>query len=452
MRAAILGLGEAGRVFATAFEAARWEVAAYDPADIPTPANITRHSSITEAVKDADLVLSLTTARFSQSAAKDAAPSLGSNTVFVDLNAASPAQKREVGEALGDSALMVDGAVLGSVIKFGPEVTILLAGARAELAASMLGQIGAKTSAIGPEIGSASQRKLIRSVFVKSLAALIAESMDAARASEGEDWLKGQISEWLADGDSTVDRLDHTTRLHAERRSHELADSLDALNSLGVTSSVTEGAFATHLRYARSNTHDLSYALKDVPTPALGDAYHRRGLMHSSIKPIWASPRIAGRAFTVETRPGDNKAIHDAISAIRPGDVVVIDGGGHTERALIGELIAERLRDAGAAGVILDAAVRDAAGIAELSIPTFARAITPAGPYRHGPGRCQIPISAGGVVCHPGDYIVADEDGVMVIPALDGEAVLRGGLAKLEAEALQAEAHRASVSRTTTLA
>lgn len=442
MRVSILGLGEAGRVFSSAFAAEEWEVAAFDPADTPTPENVIRFDSVEGAVTNADLILSLTTARFSTGAAAEAGPHLNNNAVFVDLNAASPSQKREVADALGDPSKFVDGAVLGSVMKFGPNVTILLAGVQAQRSSALLSQIGAETTILSDDIGSASQRKLVRSVFVKSLAALIAESMDAARAFGGELWLKGQIAQWLTDGDDTIDRLDHTTRLHAGRRSHELEDSLDVLAELGITSTVAEGALATHLRYARSDADDLTEALTEVSTPALGDANQRRGLLHSAIKPIWGSPRIAGRAFTIETRAGDNKAIHDAIEHIRPGDVVVIDGRGDTERALIGELIAERLRDSGAVGVVLDAAVRDTNGIAEINFPTFARAITPAGPYRHGPGRHQVSVSIGGVACHPGDYIVADEDGVMVIPALEAEPILRGGRAKLEAEAKQSGAHR----------
>ena len=439
MRVSILGLGEAGRVFSSAFATAGWGVSAFDPADTPTPKNVARFDSVGPAVADADLILSLTTARFAVGAAADAGSHLKDDAVFIDLNAASPGCKREVATALGNETQLVDGAVLGSVMKFGPNVTVLLAGPRAQSGASLLSQIGAKTVVISEEIGSASQRKLVRSVFVKSLAALIAESMDAARAFDGEQWMKEQIAEWLNDGDSTINRLDHTTRLHAGRRSHELEDSL------GVSSTVTEGALATHLRYARSKADDLAAALAEVPTPALGDANERRGLMHSAIKPVWASPRIAGRAFTIETRAGDNKAIHDAIADIRPGAVVVIDGRAETERALIGDLIAERLRDAGAVGVVLDAAVRDVSGIAELDFPTFARAVTPAGPYRHGPGRHQVPISIGEVVCHPGDYIVADEDGVMVLPGLQAESILKGGLAKLEAEAKQSAAHRRAV-------
>lgn len=449
MRVSILGLGEAGRVFSSAFAAAGWDVSAFDPADTPTPAGVIRFDSVGRAVTDTDLVLSLTTAHFAADAATDAGPQLKNDAIFIDLNAASPSRKREVAAALGNETLMVDGAVLGSVMKFGPKVTVLLAGPRAQRAASLLSQIGAEAVEIGKDIGSASQRKLVRSVFVKSLAALIAESMDAARAFDGEQWIKEQIAEWLTDGDATIDRLDHTTRLHADRRSHELEDSLGVLAELGITSTVTEGALATHLRYARSNPDELATALAEIPTPALGDANERHGLMHSAVKPVWASPRIAGRAFTIATRAGDNKAIHDAITDIRPGDVVVIDGRGETERALLGELIAERLRDAGAVGVVLDAAVRDASGIAELDFPTFARAVTPAGPYRHGPGHHQVPISVGGVVCHPGDYIVADEDGVMVLPALQSELILQGGLAKLHAEAEQSAAHRRSVRKAT---
>lgn len=442
MRVAILGLGEAGRTFASAFLEADWSVHGYDPGPVDTPVGVIRESSIPDAVAHADLTLSFTTARFAVDAAREAAPALGADSLYVDLNAATPSIKAAASEAIGSAEGFVDGAVLGSVLQFGAGVHILLSGGDAERASTFIRQVGAQTDVVGSAIGAASQRKLIRSVFVKSLAALLAETMDAARTSGDETWLKHQVAEWLTNGTETIERLDHTTRLHAERRSHELVDSLSVLNTLGVQSSVVAGALDTHLRFAREQAKagGLSAALAEIPTPALGDAQSRRGLLHSAISPVWDAPRVAGRAFTIETRPGDNQAIHQAIAEIKPGDLVMIDGGGHTERALIGDLIAERLRDAGAVGVVLDAAVRDPRGIAEVGLPTFARAVTPAGPYRNGPGRHRIPISIGGVVCQPGDYVVADEDGVIVIPALRTEEVLRGGQEKIASETRQREA------------
>lgn len=446
MRVAILGLGEAGRAFAQAFTTAGHRVHGYDPADVDTPADVVRETSILDAVSGTALVLSFTTARHAVSAAAEAGPGLSGSALYVDLNAASSTAKREAAAALDSPEAFVDGAVLGSVLQYGVKVHLLLAGPRADEAAQLFSEIGTRTEPVSQEIGAASQRKLLRSVFVKSLAALLAETMDAARASGDESWITEQVAAWLSDGTTTIERLDRTTRLHAERRSHELVDSLATLAALGVESSVAAGALATHRRFARQSQSGapatLSDALAQVPTAALGDAQSRRGVLHSAITPVWTAPSVAGRAFTIETRAGDNQAIHDAIDDVRPGDVVMIDGRGHTERALIGDLIAERLRDAGAVGVVLDAAVRDPSGIAEIGLPAYARAITPAGPYRHGPGRHQVAISLGGVVCHPGDWVVADEDGVIVIPALDGEKVLHGGQQKIAAEARQRQAHR----------
>lgn len=465
MRAAILGLGEAGQVFSKALAAHGWDVYGFDPADVATPESITRAQSIASAVRGADLVLSLTTAKFAVSAAAEAGPELAPQVLYIDLNAASPTVKRTVAETIGSRANVVDAAVLGSVMKFGPAVELLLAGPQADEAARFLAEIGATPEVVGAEIGAASERKLLRSVFVKSLAALIAETMDAGRASGHEEWLRTEMARWLSDGDTTIERLDHTTRLHALRRSLEVQDSLTVLSELGVTSSLARGALEAHLRYARETKtladpersigptgvadssapgESLAVALARIPTPALGDANDRRGLLHSMIHPVWGSPRIAGRAFTIETRPGDNKAIHDAIPKIQPGDVVVIDGGGHTERALIGELIAERFQGAGAVGVVIDGAVRDPRGCEDLGFPVWSRAITPAGPYRHGPGRSQVTISVGGVVCSHGDFVVADEDGVMIVPALEAESLAFRGEAKLAAEEQQRIAHRDS--------
>lgn len=450
MKVAILGLGEAGSVFAAAYADAGWEVVGYDPADVLVDERVQRASTIVEAVSGSALVLSLTTARHAVGAAKEAGLALGSDAVFVDLNVATPALKREVREGLGHGARVVDGAVLGSVKKHGAGVHLLLSGNAVEQATQALQIVGARVDPLEGEIGDASQRKLLRSVFVKGLAALISETMDAARAAGDEQWIKEQMAEWLDDGESTIERLQSTTRIHAVRRSHELSDSLQTLRELGVDSSVALGALQTHLRYAREGAMEpqggLVENLAAVPTSAIGDMRERRGMLDSAIKPVWPSGAIAGRAFTIETRPGDNKVIHEALDLLEPGDILVVDGGGDSQRALIGELIGERARDLGAEGMVIDGAVRDVQELQGIGFPVWARAISPAGPYRDGPGRIGGIISIGGVVCSTGDVVVADADGVIVLPALEAERSLRGGLEKLDREEKQRQAWRRKVS------
>jgi regulator of RNase E activity RraA len=132
----------------------------------------------------------------------------------------------------------------------------------------------------------------------------------------------------------------------------------------------------------------------------------------------------------VEVAGGDNAGVHEAIDSLEPGDVLVVNGHGVRDRALVGELIAERLRARGCVGLVVDGAVRDVGDLEEIGFPVFARAVTPAGPYRHGPFRVGVPVAIGGVVVHTGDVVVADGDGVAVVPAAEAADVLARAEAK----------------------
>ncbi|WP_144671523.1 methyltransferase [Arthrobacter sp. U41] len=161
---------------------------------------------------------------------------------------------------------------------------------------------------------------------------------------------------------------------------------------------------------------DVIGRLAKLPAANIGDAMDRLGVADSAIQAIWPGARLAGPAFTVWTRPGDNQGIHRALELARPGDVIVVCGGGDESRALLGELIGERAINLGIAGFALDGAARDAEALGEIGMPVFARAITPAGPYKNGPSRLGTPISFGGVPVLPGDIIIGDSDGIVVIP------------------------------------
>jgi RraA family protein len=163
--------------------------------------------------------------------------------------------------------------------------------------------------------------------------------------------------------------------------------------------------------------------LAALPAANIGDAMDRLGVLDSRIRPIWPGARLAGRAFTVWTRSGDNALVHQALEVVSPGDVIVINGGGDESRALIGELIGQRAMNAGVAGFVIDGAARDADGLGEMGMPVFARAVTPAGPYKNGPGHLGRTIAVGGVAVAPGDLIFGDADGVVVVPASDGERI-----------------------------
>jgi len=131
------------------------------------------------------------------------------------------------------------------------------------------------------------------------------------------------------------------------------------------------------------------------------------------LRPFHNGGIMAGPAFTIRTAAGDNQVIHRALDAFSPGEVLVIDGGGDTTRALVGEIIAEIARSRGAAGIVIDGAIRDTAVLARSEFPVFARAAIHRGPYKNGPGQMGKPVSIGGMVVQPGDIVVGDEDGVV---------------------------------------
>ncbi len=437
MKVAILGLGEAGKMYAAAFAEERCEVRGFDVRKVEVPQGVVVAESVGEAVEGADLIISLVAARASVVVAEDVRSSAKPGVIYIDLNSASPARKNEVQDALGSEIKMVDGAVIGSVMQFGAKVHLLLSGKHAGEAAQAMKTIGADAEAIDGQIGDASQRKLLRSVFMKGLGALITESMRAGEVAGEVDWMRKQIADELTDGETTLDRLYDGTKLHAVRRAHELQDSLGQLQQISPALNwpVTRGAVDVHKFWAREGQKDISAELAKVPTAAIGDGGDRLGLVDSAIKPTWKSQPIAGRAFTIHTREGDNQALHRALKEVVPGDILVISGGGFTDRALMGELIAQRAQIAGIVGMIIDGAVRDVDELAKLNFPVWARAVSPAGPYKTGPGRLGVDVAIGGVVCRHRDYVIADADGVVVIPAESAEQVLSAGQAVVQDEA-----------------
>ncbi len=152
--------------------------------------------------------------------------------------------------------------------------------------------------------------------------------------------------------------------------------------------------------------------------PAMfSDVGGRRGAMHGRIRAVSHSMKCAGSAFTVEVRPGDNLMIHAALALAQPGDVMVIDGKGDQTAALMGMLMLSTAKGIGLAGVVMDGAVRDVPELIEMGFPIFSVGSNPNGPGKVAPGRINHPISCGGIVVRPGDFIIADADGVVVVEA-----------------------------------
>lgn len=125
---------------------------------------------------------------------------------------------------------------------------------------------------------------------------------------------------------------------------------------------------------------------------------------------------MVGIALTVRVCPGDNLAIHQALELVQPGNVIVVDGGGDISRALVGEIMISIAQSRRAAGYVIDGAIRDVGMIARSEFPCFAKAAIHKGPYKNGPGEINVAVNIGGLVIHPGDIVVGDEDGVVAFP------------------------------------
>jgi regulator of RNase E activity RraA len=147
----------------------------------------------------------------------------------------------------------------------------------------------------------------------------------------------------------------------------------------------------------------------------LADVAGRRGTMHGRIAPLSPEMKLAGPAFTIEVRAGDNLMIHTAMTMAKPGDVLVIDGKGDRSCALMGAIMMNACRQLKLGGVIIDAAIRDTLELRELGFPVFAVGANPNGPTKFVPGRINWPISCGDIAVRPGDLVVGDADGVVVV-------------------------------------
>jgi regulator of RNase E activity RraA len=184
---------------------------------------------------------------------------------------------------------------------------------------------------------------------------------------------------------------------------------------------------------------------REFETPAVSDLMNRLYTMAPAIRnQTDPSLRLVGPACTVKVFPGDNLMVHKSLDIAQPGDVVVVDASSSMMTAVLGDLVATKARFRQIAGFIVDGMIRDLPAILRLGdFPVFARAVTPIGPLHRGPGEVNYPISAGGIVVHPGDVIVADLNGVVVVPMDSADDILR----RLRDRAAQEAAYVAAVAR-----
>lgn len=251
----VLGLGEAGAIYARGLAEAGFIVHGYDPFVSVQEPGVRQFDTIEDAVSEADAVLSFVGARASESVAREAAKRLSPGVVFADCNTGSPELKRALAAVIDAAgAEFADVAILAPVPRAGARSPLAASGPGAARLAELLHPAGAPVDVLDLPAGAAAERKLLRSVFMKGIAAVLLESLAAARATGHAAWLHDQIvTELGGDAEALIERLESGSIQHAERRAHETDDARDFLQSLGTPSLTTEAAGAW-LRSLTDNT------------------------------------------------------------------------------------------------------------------------------------------------------------------------------------------------------
>ena len=177
---------------------------------------------------------------------------------------------------------------------------------------------------------------------------------------------------------------------------------------------------------------DVMREFKEIPASNVCDVMQRNAAMNPRIRLI-SKPKdqmMVGPAFTVKLRAGDNLALHAALNYCQEGDVLVVSNEGEQGRSLLGEIMMAYLMcTKKVAGIVLDGPIRDIDEIGKWDFPVYATGTTPGGPYKEGPGEINVPVSCGEISVNPGDIILADPDGVVVIPRKDAPEILEAAKA-----------------------
>jgi len=184
---------------------------------------------------------------------------------------------------------------------------------------------------------------------------------------------------------------------------------------------------------------DLIAALRALAVANLTDSMNFTRAVAGAIRPMHKGGVMCGPALTVRVPPNDNLMVHKSVDVARPGEVIVVEAGGNLDVSVVGGIVTGYAASRGVGGFVIDGAIRDTAEIGAGSLPVYARGICARGPRKEGPGEINVPVTIGGVTVNPGDIVVGDEDGLVVVPLADAREVIERtrALAQREQDIMQ---------------